>query len=69
MTAMFLTLLIVASDTTDVTYASIPYESYQQCGEALGMNSSVWGSNGLMARCHETHIVTQSPTPKLNPNR
>jgi hypothetical protein len=69
MIATYLTLLIVASDSTATQYAAIPYENYEQCEFAMVINADVWRENGLMAQCHETHIVTQSPTPTPNPRK
>ena len=69
MIATYLTLLIVASDSTATQYAAIPYENYEQCEFAMVINADVWVENGMMSQCVVTHIVTQSPTPTPNPNR
>jgi hypothetical protein len=67
--ATYLTLLIVASDSSETTYATIPYETREQCEFAMVLNADVWRENGLMSQCYVTHLVTQSPTPIPNPNR
>ena len=69
MIATYLTLLIVASDSGDPTYASIPYETREQCEFAMVLNADVWAENGMMSQCFVTHLVTQSPTPTPNPRK
>jgi hypothetical protein len=69
MIATYLTLLIVASDSGDTTYASIPYETREQCEFAMVLNADVWAENGMMSQCFGTHLVTQSPTPTPNPRK
>lgn len=67
MIATYLTLLIVASDRGDMTYASIPYQTREQCEFAMVLNADVWAANGLMSQCFVTHLVTSSSPPVPRP--
>ena len=69
MIATYLTLLIVASDRGDPTYASIPYETREQCEFAMVLNADGGRENGMMSQCYVTHLVTQSSTPIPNPRK
>lgn len=67
MIATYLTLLIVASDSGDTTYATIPYETREQCEFAMVLNADVWAENGMMSQCYVTHLVTSSSPPVPRP--
>ena len=67
MIATYLTLLIVASDSGDPTYATIPYGTREQCEFAMVLNADVWAENGLMSQCYVTHLVTSTSTPVPRP--
>jgi hypothetical protein len=67
MIATYLTLLIVSSASSDTTYASIPYETREQCEFAMVINADVWRENGMMSQCYVTHLVTSSSPPVPRP--
>lgn len=67
MIATYLTLLIVASDSTATQYAAIPYETREQCEFAMVLNADVWRENGMMSQCYVTHLVTSSSPPVPRP--
>ena len=68
MIATYLTLLIVSSASGEPTYATIPYETREQCEFAMVMNADVWVENGMMSQCYVTHLVTSSSAPVPRPD-